>query len=62
MSIGYSEIVILAFAIAMCCYLPGIIGTWHRAGRIIIGSLSLIVMLCSLLACGFWEIRRKFAF
>lgn len=49
MGMGFAELAILSWIVAITCFAPGIGLAWHRGWRLSIGSLSLLVMVLSVL-------------
>ena len=59
MTIGFSELAVLAFLVAAICWIPAPVFVWHRYGRWFVLSTSILVMLASLAACGCSYLRHK---
>lgn len=59
MTIGFSEIAILAMLVCGLSCVPAPAFIWHRWGRWLVFSTSLVVMLVCAVACSIQLVYRK---
>lgn len=59
MTIGPTELAILALLICGVCFTPAPAFFWHHTGRWLVFSMSLMVMLGCVVGCGVQYVCRK---